>query len=118
MLRTYLSNANTYAYSEKGIVTVDEIIEFLEQHRGKEFWAGGDTPCFCANENTVLCDSGDYMLSEIENDDFLEPLEQFFCHGTACRPQVTDNDCRSLSSKGLTENCLQPQTSPCSGSYV
>ena len=37
MLKTYLSNANTYAYSENGIVTVDEIIEFLEQHRGKEF---------------------------------------------------------------------------------
>ena len=80
MLRTYLSNANTYAYSENGIVTVDEIIEFLEQHRGKEFWASGDVPCFCVNENAVLCDSGDYVLNEIENDDFLEPLEQFFYH--------------------------------------
>ena len=80
MLRTYLSNANTYAYSENGIVTVEEIIEFLEQHRGKEFWASGDVPCFCVNENAVLCDSGDYVLNEIENDDFLEPLEQFFYH--------------------------------------
>lgn len=80
MLKTYLSNANTYAYSENGIVTVDEIIEFLEQHRGKEFWASGDVPCFCVNENAVLCDSGDYVLNEIENDDFLEPLEQFFYH--------------------------------------
>ena len=80
MLRTYLSNANTYAYSENGIVTVDEIIEFLEQHRGKEFWASGNVPCFCVNENAVLCDSGDYVLNEIENDDFLEPLEQFFYH--------------------------------------
>ena len=80
MLRTYLSNANTYAYSENGIVTVDEIIEFLEQHRGKEFWASGEAPCFCVNENAVLCDSGDYVLNEIENDDFLEPLEQFFYH--------------------------------------
>lgn len=80
MLRTYLSNANTYAYSENGIVTVDEIIEFLEQHRGKEFCASGDVPCFCVNENAVLCDSGDYVLNEIENDDFLEPLEQFFYH--------------------------------------
>ena len=60
--------------------TVDEIIEFLEQHRGKEFWASGDVPCFCVNENAVLCDSGDYVLNEIENDDFLEPLEQFFYH--------------------------------------
>ena len=80
MLKTYLSNANTYAYSENGIVTVDEIIEFLEQHRGKEFWASGNVPCFCVNENAVLCDSGDYVLNEIENDDFLEPLEQFFYH--------------------------------------
>ena len=80
MLKTYLSNANTYAYSENGIVTVDEIIEFLEQHRGKEFWASGEAPCFCVNENAVLCDSGDYVLNEIENDDFLEPLEQFFYH--------------------------------------
>ena len=80
MLRTYLSNANTYAYSKAGIVTVDEIIEFLEQHRGKEFWASGNIPCFCANDKVVLCDSGDYVLNEIENDDFLEPLEQFFYH--------------------------------------
>ncbi|MCF2618200.1 hypothetical protein JQM68_13555 [Oscillibacter valericigenes] len=68
------------AYSKAGIVTVDEIIEFLEQHRGKEFWASGNIPCFCANDKVVLCDSGDYVLNEIENDDFLEPLEQFFYH--------------------------------------
>jgi hypothetical protein len=78
MLKTYLSNANTYAYSENGIVTVDEVIEFLEQHRDKKFLANGDIPCFCANDKVVLCDCHDYMVSALENDDFLEPLEQFF----------------------------------------
>ena len=78
MLRTYLYNADMYACGNKSIVTVDEVIEFLEQHRGKEFLLCGDSPCFCANKKAVLCDCRDYMMSEIENDDLVESLEQFF----------------------------------------
>lgn len=51
--------------------SVDEIIAFLEQHRGKTFYNGGaEGLAFCIDpvKNTVSCDEMNFFLDECTAD--------------------------------------------------
>ena len=65
--------------SEWQVVTVDEVIAFLEQHRGKVFWNGaaGKTS-FKADADVVSCDLFDYWMEHIENDNYAEFITEWF----------------------------------------
>ena len=84
MIKTFqCSNGTVYATSDKTMVSVDEVIDFLEQHRGKMFFNGaaGETS-FCVEGEVVTCDELDYHLAEIEfdiqNADFRHDIDLTF----------------------------------------
>ena len=69
----FCKDGSIYAKAEGNEVTVDELIEFLEQFRGKLFWNGasGDV-AFRIEGNIVCCDSADFNIQHAyEKDDFL-----------------------------------------------
>ena len=65
--------------SEWQDVTVDEVITFLEQHRGKVFWNGatGKTS-FRADTNVVSCDLFDYWMEHLEDENYAEFITAWF----------------------------------------
>ena len=73
------SNGTIYAAADKTMVPVDEVIDFLEQHRGKMFinGAAGETS-FCVDGEIVTCDMLDYHLAEIEDYGYAEYISDFF----------------------------------------
>ena len=80
MIKTFqCSNGTTYATADKTMVLVDEVIAFLEEHRGKMFWNGavGETS-FCVNSEIVTCDELQYQLAAIEDGDYAEYISDFF----------------------------------------
>ena len=67
-----------FASSDKHEATVDEVIAFLEQHRGKRFWNGAtDDVSFRADNATVSCD-GLLFFTEQYDDYYDGQLSEFF----------------------------------------
>lgn len=84
MLKVFVCHDGTVYASTKyhmGTVMVDDVIEFLEQHRGKEFWNGavGET-CFRADDEVVSCDSFDFWMENMEDEDYAESINDWFCN--------------------------------------
>lgn len=70
-MRKELIGKNNVTYATNGgfEVTVDEVIEFLEKHRGKIFINGACfETAFCADEDTVVCDELYTLLREEDQD--------------------------------------------------
>lgn len=64
---------------EGGIITVDEVIAFLEQHRGKQFWNGAaENTSFRTDGEMVSCDSLTYWMEELEDEELSERIQDFF----------------------------------------
>jgi hypothetical protein len=82
MLRQFhCADGTVYArhMSEWQVVTVDEVIAFLEQHRGKIFWNGaaGKTS-FRADNDIVSCDLFSYWMERLEDDKYAEFITDWF----------------------------------------
>ncbi len=74
MIKTFhCSNGKTFATSKETMVSVDEVIAFLEKHRGKMFWNGaaGETSFITDNE-IVTCDELEYHITQIEDEDYAD----------------------------------------------
>ena len=65
--------------SEWQDVTVDEVIAFLEQHRGKVFWNGaaGKT-CFRADADIVSFDLFDYWMEHLVEENYADFITEWF----------------------------------------
>lgn len=52
-------------------VSVDDVIEFLERHRGKTFYSGAlETPCLYADAETLTFEELDYIIECCEDDEY------------------------------------------------
>ena len=70
--------ASTRSHSEK--VTVDEVIAFLEQHRGKEFVNGAaETTSFRADDTVVSCDTFEFWMGCYEDMSYASFIDDWFC---------------------------------------
>lgn len=89
MLKVFVCNDGTvYASTREhmGSMTVGEVIEFLEQHRGKEFWNGAaGRTSFRATDDCVSCDLFDFWMGELDDEDYAEYIDNWFCHSRAKR---------------------------------
>lgn len=89
MLKVFVCNDGTVYASTRGhagTVKVDEVIEFLEQHRGKEFWNGaaGET-CFRADDEIVSCDLFSCWMEDMDDEEYAEYIDNWFCKSRAKR---------------------------------
>lgn len=93
------SNGTIYATADETMVLVDEVIDFLEKHRGKMFWNGaaGETS-FCVDSETVTCDELQYHLNEIEDDDYAEYISGFFYGDEATGDDSEYLECASFEN--------------------
>lgn len=68
--------------SDKTEITVDELIEFLEQHRGKKFWNGAaEDTSFRVQGDTVSCDTSKFFVEEAYDsydEELAEDIANFF----------------------------------------
>ena len=74
----YCLDGTVFASANNHEATVDEVIAFLEQHRGKKFWNGaaGDTS-FRVDDTLVSCD-GLLTFTENYDDYYGEQISDFF----------------------------------------
>ena len=76
------SNGSVYACPCAGETTVDELIEFLEEHRGKVFTNyAADDYCFCIGNNVVACEEFEYALecaADEYSEDYAEYMKDWF----------------------------------------
>ena len=66
---------------KQGKMAVDEVISFLEQHRGKVFWnCAAENTSFRADEEVVSCDSFEFWMEELaeKDDDLVDHIYDFF----------------------------------------
>jgi hypothetical protein len=64
-------------------VTVDEVIEFLEQHRGKKFYNGAaEDTSFRVKDGIISCDTSKFFVEEAYDsydEELAEDIADFFC---------------------------------------
>lgn len=82
MLRKFVCRDGTVfasAADDCEMVTVDEVIAFLEQHRGKKFWNGaaGETS-FKADDTLVSCDTLDGWTLDMDDEDYGTYISEWF----------------------------------------
>ena len=71
MIKKYVcEDGVVYANADGWMVDVDELIAFLEQHRGKKFYNGAsETLSFRVDKEHIRCDELDSILECIEDED-------------------------------------------------
>ncbi len=82
MLKILEAVDGTVYASTKGrsqVLTVDEVIEFLEDYRGMEFYNGAaEDTSFRVQHGMVACDRLDFWTSELEDSEYAERIEDWF----------------------------------------
>lgn len=75
MKKYVCEDGTVYANAGWDYLSIDELIEFLEEHRGKGFYntAAADL-AFCVDENYVRCDELDTLLEGIEDEELYEEI--------------------------------------------
>lgn len=72
-----------YAYAKTELVDVDEVIAFLEKHRGKQFYNGAAGEVgFRADEKTVSADMLSWFLEndfECDNEKTEDAIYEYLC---------------------------------------
>jgi hypothetical protein len=85
MIRQFVCNdGSVYAKADGYEATVDEVIEFLKQFRGKLFWNGaaGDV-AFRLDDGIVCCDHTDFLIEcAEEKDEALAEMIGYFFYNT------------------------------------
>lgn len=99
MIRQFICNDGCiYAEADDHDATVDEVIAFLEQFRGKRFWNGaaGDV-AFRFDGEVVCCDSADFQIQcACEKDELLGEMIFDFFNGSE-QEFITEEEYRRLS---------------------
>ena len=84
MIKVFKSPDGTiFGCPENTEVTVDEVIEFLEQHRGKKFYNGAaEDTSFRIKDNVISCDASKFFVEEAYesyDEELAEDIADFFC---------------------------------------
>lgn len=79
MVKKYVCKDGTVYAGADYYLPVEELIEFLEQFRGKLFYNGAaESLGFRIDGEHVWCDTLDYILGEIEDDDLCFEVCDYF----------------------------------------
>ena len=89
MLKVYICDDGTKYVSirERMVpVTTDEVMEFLEQHHCKNFWHSATGKTYIkAYDKVVSFDVLDFWFEDLEGEDYIECIDNWFCKGRANR---------------------------------